>query len=505
MNVRARILVVDDQLTHRRKMELAVGALGHDVVSANDGKEALLKLRSGSYDLILLDILMPDLDGFDVMEFITKDPALRDIPIIVISALDSEMDSVVKAIKLGAQDFLPKNYDPVLLKARIDSSLEKKRSRDRELEYLQQVNRLTDAAAILEQGIVNPERLQLRDMIERDDALGKLASVFSSMAQQVYERERKLNQQIRTLRGLGLLLASGVVTGLGVSLSRIAAEATPHPFGIVLWVNIICALVCLGSAFFRGRLPTLTKPLVGMFFLWAICTALMGETVVFWVAQHLQASFIALILVCEGFLVFAFASLIRIEKASFRRLMGFVVGLGGVTLVIMTTQQVDGASSWHWAVVALLAPLGYALRAILLTLRLPDDIDMVAATGCSAVASVMLVLPIVIVRDDFVPLSLAAGSGGAVLVLAVILYGIVSATGVSMRVHLIRSAGAVFASQGSFVITFAGIAWGIILLGERLPQEAWFALGLLVIGLLLVGPKEEAEEIDPITRIDLEL
>jgi drug/metabolite transporter (DMT)-like permease len=75
-----------------------------------------------------------------------------------------------------------------------------------------------------------------------------------------------------------------------------------------------------------------------------------------------------------------------------------------------------------------------------------------------------------------------------------------------MRVHLIRTAGAVFSSQSSFVITFAGIAWSIILLGERLPSVAWFALVLLVIGLLLVGPKDEAEANDPVsTRIDHEL
>lgn len=499
----ARILVVDDQLTHRRKMDLAVRALGHDVVAVADGNEALKTLRHSSFDLILLDIMMPDLDGFDVMEFLSKDNALREIPIIVISALDSEMDSVVKAIKLGAQDFLPKSYDPVLLKARIDSSLEKKRNRDRELEYLQQVNRLTDAATILEKELVNPKRLQLDDMSQREDALGKLANVFSNMAQQVYERERKLNQQLRTMRGVGLLLATGVVSGLGVSLSRMAAAEAPHPFGIVLWVNIITAMICFTSAFYRGRMPRMNKSLMGVFLLWALFSSIMGEAVVFWVAQHLQASYIALILVCEGFLVFAFASAMGIEKASWRRLLGFAVGLLGVALVIFATQKLEGSNPWLWALVALIAPIGYAMRTILVTLKLPDEVDMLAATGYSSVGAIILVLPIVIVRDDFIPLHTVFSSGSGVLALAIILFGIVSAAGVTMRVHLIRSAGAVFASQSSFVITFAGIAWGIILLGESLPKEAWIALMLLVIGLLLVGPKEEAEAVDPLTRPEI--
>lgn len=505
MSTGERILVVDDQASHRTKMALAVKALGHNAETASDGKEALLKLRSESFDLILLDILMPDMDGFDVMEFLKKDSTLRDIPVIVISALDSEMSSVVKAIELGAQDFLPKNFDPVLLKARIDSSLVKKRNRDRELEYLKQVSRLTDAAAVLENGIVNPERLQLRGMTKRGDELGKLARVFTSMAQEVYERERRLNQQVRTLKGMGLLLAIGVVSGLGVVLSRIASTTTPHPFGIVIWVNAVCGAICFGSALMRGRMPKLDRRLLSVFTLWAVFSAVLGESVVFTITQHLEASYMSLILVCEGFIVFAFASMMKIEKATVKRLFGFIVGLTGVALVIYTTQASGQVSAWHWALLALIAPLGYALRTLLLTMRLPDDIDMVAATGWCSVFSILLVSPIAFIRNDFVPFEEGLKAGGGVLILALLLFGVVSAVGVSMRVHLIRSAGAVFASQSSFVITFAGIAWSMILLGEVLPGQAWFALVLLVIGLLLVGPKEEAEEVDPLTPVDHEL
>ena len=206
MRTTEHILVVDDQATQRKKLAMAVRGLGHQVDTASDGKEALLKVRSQPYDLILLDILMPGMDGFEVMEFLKKDPSLRDIPIIVISALDNEMSSVVKAIELGAQDFLPKQFDLVLLRARIDSSLAKKRNRDREQEYFKEVSRLTDATAILERGQINPQKLNIQDMTEREDALGNLARVFSSMASEVYERERKLNQQVRTLKSIGLLL-----------------------------------------------------------------------------------------------------------------------------------------------------------------------------------------------------------------------------------------------------------------------------------------------------------
>jgi len=494
-----RVLIIDDQKVFRRKLELAVAALGYEADSAESGQLGLDKLRGGDFDVVLLDIMMPGMDGFEVMQFMKREPALRDIPVIVISALDSEMNAVVRAIEFGAQDFLGKDFDSVLLEARLSSSLEKKRNRDRELEHLQQVERLTQAAAVLETGMVDPKRLLINDIAGRPDALGQLARVFSSMAGQIFEREKRLRQQVRTLRSSGVLLAVGVVSGLGVVLSRIAAAAAANPFGIALLVNIVVVLICVPYAAYRGKLPKLNKTLIWVLALWAFLATVISESIIFLVAQQLPASIIALILVTEGFMVFAFASFIGIEKATLRRLIGFALGLVGIVLVIFATSESgDMGNLWLLAAVALLAPFGYALRTLLITVKLPGEIDMVAATGYCSVGSVILLLPIVIGLDDFVPLSLDSETGSVSLVLAIILFGIVSAVGVSLRVSLIRSAGAVFASQASFVVTFAGIGWSIILLGESLPLVAWFALLLLVAGLLLVGPKEEAEQTDPI-------
>lgn len=503
-----RILIIDDQKVFRKKLEMAVTTLGYEASSAESGQLGLDKLRKGNFDLLLLDIMMPGMDGFEVMQFMKQEAKLREIPVIVISALDGDMDAVVHAIKFGAQDFLAKNFDPVLLEARLGSSLEKKRNRDRELEHLKEVERLTEAAAVLEAGMIDPKRLLIDDIAERTDALGQLARVFASMAGQIFEREKKLRQQVRTLRSSGVLLAVGVISGLGVVLSRIAAEATAHPFGIVLWVNLVVVGICIPHAAYRGKLPKLNRSLVYVFAAWAFLSTLISESIIFLVAQQLPASIIALILVTEGFMVFAFASFIGIEKATLRRVIGFSIGLSGIAVVIVATSELGGIDNlWVWASVALLAPLGYALRTLLITIKLPPDIDMVAATGCCATGAVILLFPLVIGFDDFVPLSLDRESGNISLVLAIILFGIVSAVGVALRVSLIRSAGAVFASQSSFVVTFAGIAWSIILLGESLPIIAWVALLLLVVGLILVGPKEEADEVDPILsrKVDIEI
>jgi class 3 adenylate cyclase len=124
-----RLLVVDDNKVNRILLARGLESQGHRVETAENGKQALEKLRTDSFDLVLLDIEMPEMNGYQVLETCLQDPELRDIPIIMTSSLD-ELDSVVKCIELGAEDYLNKPVNPILLRARVNASLEKKRLRD---------------------------------------------------------------------------------------------------------------------------------------------------------------------------------------------------------------------------------------------------------------------------------------------------------------------------------------------------------------------------------------
>src|SRR5256884_7599641 len=135
--------------------------------------------------------------GYQVLEQLKADPRLRDIPVIMISAVE-ELGSVVKCIELGAQDYLPKPFNPVLLRARLTACLERKRLRDQEIDYLQQVERVTDAAAAIKANTFQPESLD--EVARRSDELGQLALVFQEMARQVYAREQQLKRQVQQLR-----------------------------------------------------------------------------------------------------------------------------------------------------------------------------------------------------------------------------------------------------------------------------------------------------------------
>jgi len=124
-----RLLIVDDNKVNRILLARAVEQLGHQIETADNGRQGLEKLRAGSFDLVLLDIEMPEMDGYQVLEACLQDSELRNIPVIMTSSLD-EIDSVVKCIELGAEDYLNKPVNPVLLRARVNASLEKKQLRD---------------------------------------------------------------------------------------------------------------------------------------------------------------------------------------------------------------------------------------------------------------------------------------------------------------------------------------------------------------------------------------
>jgi class 3 adenylate cyclase len=131
----ARLLVVDDDEANRDMLSRRLERLGYQVATANDGRAALSQIAETPFDLILLDIVMPELDGYQVLLRLKSDEGLRHVPVIVLSASD-ELDTAVRCIELGAEDYLPKPIDAVLLRARIGASLEKKYLHDQEQRHL---------------------------------------------------------------------------------------------------------------------------------------------------------------------------------------------------------------------------------------------------------------------------------------------------------------------------------------------------------------------------------
>ena len=156
MNTPPRILIVDDEPFNVDYLEQELSDFNYELLTAVNGEEALEKIRSHSPDLVLLDIMMPVMDGFTVLDRAKADPTVRDIPIIIISA-NSDLQSVVKGLKKGAEDYLPKPFEPTILHARISTSLERKRLRDQEQLYLQSLENELNIARNIQQEFLPAE------------------------------------------------------------------------------------------------------------------------------------------------------------------------------------------------------------------------------------------------------------------------------------------------------------------------------------------------------------
>jgi two-component system cell cycle response regulator len=197
MEFRASALVVDDDPINRMLLSKSLEQQGHRVMTAENGLEALAALQAQPFDVVLLDVLMPEPDGYEVLARLKQDRGLRHVPVIMVSALE-DIQCVVRCIEMGAEDYLPKPFDPVLLRARVNGCLTRKRLHDLELEYMEQVDYVVHAAAAVEDGAFQSDSLD--HVAERGDALGQLARVFQRMAHEVELREQALKRQVQQLR-----------------------------------------------------------------------------------------------------------------------------------------------------------------------------------------------------------------------------------------------------------------------------------------------------------------
>jgi two-component system sensor histidine kinase/response regulator len=192
------LLVVDDNKANRDVLSRRLERQGHAVATAENGRQALEMLRAEAFDLVLLDIMMPEMDGYEVLQRLKTNETLRHIPVIMISAL-SEFDSVLRCIEMGAEDYLPKPFNPTLLRVRIGACLEKKRSRDRETLLFEQLQENHQRLKELEK-----LRDDLTHMTIHDLRTPLLAMILGMGA---YEEMGDLNQAQREM--LGIALRSG--------------------------------------------------------------------------------------------------------------------------------------------------------------------------------------------------------------------------------------------------------------------------------------------------------
>jgi signal transduction histidine kinase len=202
--VRGHLLVVDDDPANREVLCRRLERQGHEVKTVSSGRDAMRILGEAEFDLVLLDIMMPEMDGYEVLSRIKADSALQHIPVIMVSALN-ELQSVVRCVEAGAEDYLTKPFNATLLKARIGACLEKKRGRDRESILFEQLQSNYKRLQELEQ-----QRDDMRNMIVHDLRTPLTALMIGV---EMMENDRGLNEMQHEIMAIA---AGGGRTLLGM-------------------------------------------------------------------------------------------------------------------------------------------------------------------------------------------------------------------------------------------------------------------------------------------------
>lgn len=467
---------------------MAMRSLGHHAEIAASGSEALELAARTAFDVVLLDIVMPEMDGYEVLERLKSDERLQHIPVIVVSSLEDEIASIVKAIELGAEDFLPKDFEPAILKARVNASLARKRYRDRELEDLARVEQLTHAAQVIEAGAFHPTDLDVDRVAARDDAIGRLAKVFRGLADEVYYRELRLDQNVRTFRGIVLVVVAGLLIGVGPSLTKIILATDAPILGVAFWANVAGGLFCLAFAAAGNGLSSFRLQHLKFILAWTLLIGCAYQIAMIMIAGAVDATVISVVSSSRAFLVFGLAAIIALERPSLRRLSGLLVGFTAVALVLLSHGTISDQTDPVWMAATIMLPVLLAIHTLLMSYR-PPELSAFSLVGAMLVISALLVGPLAYFSDTLI----WPGLPDSGLWPIVALLGITKGLSFVIGLELVRSAGPVFAGQMAYTQTMAGIAWAMLLLGEQPAPIIWAAVAIVFFGFFLVEPKRAGD------------
>ena len=239
MTCPASILVVDDNEKNRLLLNEYIIALGHTPLLAENGLSALAQIRKQPPDLVLLDIMMPVMDGYEVLEHLKNDSNLRHLPVIMITAVD-EMESVVRCIEKGADDYLTKPFNPTLLNARISACLEKKRLRDQEEKYRRKIEQFN----LHLEDLVMEKTTELREAHERLSILDKAKSEFLNII------SHELRTPLTGLIGVGeLLLEEDLDDASRKELKEAFQQSSKHTLALTDQALLLTQIQVSGDAF----------------------------------------------------------------------------------------------------------------------------------------------------------------------------------------------------------------------------------------------------------------
>lgn len=282
-----------------------------------------------------------------------------------------------------------------------------------------------------------------------------------------------------------LLLFMGVAWGLAVSLSKIAGTAGGHPIGLALWQVCVSGgmLLAVGAVRFR---PSVPRPSVVVFCLFCGAVGVAFPAIaLFWSAIHLPAGVVAIAFASMPLFTYLLSVVFGVEDGNRLRLLGVVVGLGAMALLIFPDRALPEPGLVPWVLLALAASLSMSVENCYAGGLRPAGVSSLQLSCGRQFGAILILTPIALATGTTVPVLEPWGA----VQWAATGTGVLSGVAYTTLLYVIRTSGPVFASQTAYVITLAGVAWGMALFDERHSQYVWVALALTLFGSALVKPR----------------
>jgi drug/metabolite transporter (DMT)-like permease len=289
---------------------------------------------------------------------------------------------------------------------------------------------------------------------------------------------------VRTLHYL-LLLLMGVLWGLALSLAKIGVNAGGHPVGMALWQVVTSSALMLLLLILQSKRPLVARRDVVRFgLICGSCGVAFPAIALFWCARYLPAGVVAIAFASMPLFTYLLSVSLKIESAQRRRLIGVAVGLAAMALLILPESALPAPGLAPWVMLALAASVSMSLENTYAGGYRPPDLGSLQLAFVRQGFAVLMLLPLALVSGTSLPLFVHWGTAQY----AATGNGLLSGISFALLLYVIRTAGPVFASQTAYLITLAGVAWGIVLFGETHSVYIWSALLLTLVGISLVRP-----------------
>lgn len=287
------------------------------------------------------------------------------------------------------------------------------------------------------------------------------------------------------LRSYGLLLFMGITWGLVVALMRLASVSGGHPVGLALWQVSISGslLLAISLLWFRAAVPRIEVAKFGL-----ICGGsgvAFPAIALFWAAIYLPAGIVAIAFASMPLFTYLIAVIFRVEGSSRQRLLGLIIGLLAMGLIVLPEGALPAPGLAGWVLLTLSASMGMSVENVYAGARRPPGISSIQLSCARQFGAVLLLFPVALVSGTALPVFDTWG----VLQWTATGAGVLSAAAFTTLLYVIKTSGPTFASQTAYIITLAGIAWGMALFGERLSLLVWIAVALVIAGSYLVRPR----------------